>query len=272
MTANDGATESGHKKVDMLEDLAAKVTSMASVFADANAAREEERAVLRQKHSNVLSCIEDTKNDVIAEAARLKSTIESYEAKTQYELEQLRKDMLALLETKHSTAMDRIEALEVRCAEVEKALVDEIEERKKNTEEVLGMLQHQVDEISAPLSTETVIRKQNHEVVNSWANVLEKKLSDSIEDINKQLDEEKFKRDVLCTRVEKDMSVNHEEITKRQLKVQRWTHDLVNSLHNAINSEEALRGASQDSIIESISTFIRRFQEDIREEARMMTA
>ncbi|EER01647.1 hypothetical protein Pmar_PMAR008228 [Perkinsus marinus ATCC 50983] len=136
--------EANMDKTDMLEDLAERVAGMASVFAEANVAREKEREALREKHVQVLTCIEETKNDVVAETTRLRKTIDSYEAKSEHDLKRLEQEMRTLLETKHSEAMARIGELEERAAEVEKALVEEIENRKRHTESVLGMLQQKV--------------------------------------------------------------------------------------------------------------------------------
>ncbi|KAF4700296.1 hypothetical protein FOZ63_029964 [Perkinsus olseni] len=292
-----GLSESKSEKADMLEGLAKKVAGMAAVFTEANAAREKEREALREKHLNVLMCIEETKKDVIAEASRLRSTIESYEAKTDYELKRLDEELKTLLEAKHTEAMGRIEELERRATEVESALAAEIEERKRHTDSVLGMLQRQVEEISKSVETETAIRRSNHDVgwimniakppflsfvvgttlsnhvVSSTLKglqMLNKKLADSVEAVTKELDEEKFSRDVLCTTVRQQMSSNHEEVSKRQLCVQRWTQDLVDSLRKAIEAEEGMRSASQGSIIESISAFLRRFEEDIKGETGMV--
>ncbi|KAF4646540.1 hypothetical protein FOL46_005500, partial [Perkinsus olseni] len=55
-----GLSESKSEKADMLEGLAKKVAGMAVVFTEANAAREKEREALREKHLNVLMCIEET--------------------------------------------------------------------------------------------------------------------------------------------------------------------------------------------------------------------
>ncbi|KAF4681631.1 hypothetical protein FOZ60_011736 [Perkinsus olseni] len=258
-----GLSESKSEKADMLEGLAKKVAGMAAVFTEANAAREKEREALREKHLNVLMCIEETKEDVIAEASRLRSTIKSYEAKTDYELKRLDEELKTLLEAKHTEAMGRIEKLERRATEVENALAAEIEERKRHTDSVLGMLQRQVEEISKSVETETAIRRSNHDMLN-------KKLADSVEAVTKELDEEKFSRDVLCTTVKQQMTSNHEEVSKRQLRMQRWTKDLVDSLRKAIEVEEGMRSASQGSIIESISAFLRRFEEDIKGEAGMV--
>ncbi|EER14602.1 hypothetical protein Pmar_PMAR026782, partial [Perkinsus marinus ATCC 50983] len=98
---------------------------------------------------------------------------------------------------------------------------------------------------------------------------LTKRLTDSVEALKKELDEEKFRRDVLCTGVKQQMVSNHEEVSKRQLRVQAWTKDLIESLREAIAAEEGMREASQGSIINSISAFLQRFEEDIREEAGM---
>lgn len=53
------------------------------------------------------------RNDVVAEAARLRNTIDSYEAKSEHDLKRLEEEMRTLLETKHSEAMSRIGELEV---------------------------------------------------------------------------------------------------------------------------------------------------------------
>lgn len=245
-----------------LNSLTAQVEGMAAVFEEANKAREEHRKMLEERHQDVLRRITDTRDYVEQESKRLKDTLHTFQAKFNHELAGLRSDLLSDLNNMVVQIRTTISGLEGQVTDLEEALRQEKEDRIKQTEEILGGIRKQVEQLTSGLEQERKIR-QNRE------KELLKELSDAMDLLNTTLDTEKFNREQQYQGMKNEIDREQTRLGKRQYQIEVESTRLCTSLRDDLVEETKHRFEGQDGIVDNVSSFIKRFQDNIREEGRM---
>merc|ERR1711985_139936 len=95
---------------------------------------------------------------------------------------------------------------------------------------------------------------------------LMKELADAIESMNLAVDAEKFSREQQYMDFKQWAHSEQEQLGKRQYAVERETNDTLGNLREGLQEETQDRIDCQDGIVENITLFVKRFQDNIKEE------
>lgn len=245
-----------------LERLSREVHGMAQVFEDANKARDEQRKVMDQMHYDLLARIEATREYMSQEVVRLEATLDSFKRQFEHRLRELREDLMTKLNTKITAVRAQIAKLNVRIDEIDANLRTEVEERKKQMQEILVPIQKDVAQLVVQLEEEQQARRAKEGIYH-------KSLQDAVDLIEKNLDIEKFNREQQYMDFKVLGEYERERILKRQYVIEYEMKKALDVLDVNIQAETSNRLDTQDGIVKNMTSFIKAFQDNIKEEASM---
>ena len=124
-------------------------------------------------------------------------------------------------------------------------------------------MQKQAERLEDGLDRERKLRVQRESEI-------EKILEEEVILLNNQIDSEKFKREQQQMEIKVDLDRERERITKRQYEIQVKMDEGFEALKVDIEKETDHRNVCQDGIVDNVSAFIRKFQENVREEGKSM--
>jgi len=246
---------------ERLASLTNQVEAMAGVFNEANKARLEHRKMMEERHQDVLRRITSVRTYCNQESLRLDRQVCSFRDKFEHDLERLTNDMLQKLDNKVTTINARIEEQEHRVTELEVGLAKEREDRIQQTEEILGLIKKQVDSLTEGLAKETKIRQAREQEIM-------KQIVACKDEIDVTIDKEKFKQEQICMAIKKNAELEQERLARRQEIIAKDAHVGIQKQQASIEYETQTRILCQDSVVDNVSSFIQRFQDNIREEGQ----
>ncbi|CAD7927671.1 unnamed protein product [Amoebophrya sp. A120] len=245
-----------------LEQLGRDVESMGAVFEEANKAREEQRRVMDELHQDLLVRIQNVRDYMAQEVARLEATLASFQSKFEHELRTMREELMTKLNTKITAVRAQIAKLNQRIDEINSKLMQEIEDRKAHVQEVLVPIQKDVAQLVVQLDEEVKARHTKEAETR-------KNLQDAVDLLEKNLDTEKFNREQQYMDFKVLTEYERERILKRQYVIEYQMKKALDVLDIKIQEETSDRLDKQDGVVNTMTRFVRSFQENIREEARM---
>jgi len=260
--SKDGTTQRNSltSQQDMaLQKMSQEVERMSSVFEEAEKAREERRKQLDELHDDTMRRIRMTRDYTAQEARRTGDTMKSFEAKFGHEMQNMKDELLKELHDKSSVIEGILKGLEDRMLGLEKGLEQQHEDRKVQMESTLGKIGEEVAKLTADLDEERRARQRKEEE-------LMKELADAIEAMNLAVDAEKFSREQQYMDFKQWAHAEQERLGKRQYQVERETNDTLGNLREGLQEETQDRIDCQDGIVENITLFVKRFQDNIKEE------
>jgi hypothetical protein len=246
---------------ERLASLTNQVEAMAGVFNEANKARLEHRKMMEERHQDVLRRITSVRTYCNQESLRLDRQVCSFRDKFEHDLERLTNDMLQKLDNKVTTINARIEEQEHRVTELEHGLEKERLDRIQQTEEILGLIKKQVDSLTEGLAKETKIRQAREQEIT-------KQIVACKDEIDVTIDKEKFKQEQICMAIKKNAELEQERLARRQEIIAKDAHVGIQKQQASIEYETQTRILCQDSVVDNVSSFIQRFQDNIREEGQ----
>jgi len=242
-----------------LQKMSQEVDRMSSVFEEAEKAREERRKQLDELHDDTMRRIRMTRDYTAQEAKRTGDTMKSFEAKFSHEITNMRDELMKELHDKSSIIEGILNGLDDRMDGLEKSLAQQTEDRKRQMEETLGTIGEEVTKLTADLDEERRARQRREEE-------LMKELADAVEAMNLAVDAEKFSREQQYMDFKQWAHSEQERLGKRQYQVERETNDTLGNLREGLQEETQDRIECQDGIVENITLFVKRFQDNIKEE------
>lgn len=259
----DGAGETKNTAANAkLTALTEEVERMSAVFEEANKAREEQRKMMEELHQDTLRRINMTRDYMTQESKRLSDTMKSFTAKFEHELQSMKDELMTTLNTKVSSIRHNLSGLDVRAKELDQAIDQERKDRIKQTEEVLGPLQRRVDKVTTDLEKEKKIRQTREQE-------LMKELLDAVESLNGTVDMEKFNREQQYMDFKQTSEKERQNLEDRQVRIRTETALNLQALRSDLELETGNRIDNQDGIVDNVTVFIKRFQENIKEEGKM---
>jgi hypothetical protein len=245
-----------------LNSLSDGVERMASVFEEASRGREEQRRMMDLLHAKTMEQIQDARRYMEETMAEMSKKMEDFVAKFENELDETKDDLLARLKEKITALTAHIKHLEVRAANMQVAMDEEKAERKRETEQRLIPIRKQVAKLISSLDKEQKIRRRREEEMM-------KALDDAYENLNNTVDIEQVNRQ----QKQKDMldnnAVETRHLINRQKKIELSTGDRTEELRSDLENEMRYRVDCQNNVVENVTGFIQRFQENIKEEGQM---
>lgn len=240
----------------MLSALRDEVERMPAFYEDAMKAREECRKRLDELHSDTMRQIQLTRDHARQKSKHVQDTMKSFTAKFEHELQQMRDELRKELVVKSARIEDMIADLGRRMLDLEEGLAQQTRERKQQTEVVLGPIRDEVDRLTHDLEAERLGRRADEEAI-------EKLLADKVELVARTVDEEKFGREQQYVDLHKWVEMEQHLFAKRQYQVEKASEENLRDLRHELHLETKDRIECQDTIVENIASFIKRFQEQL---------
>lgn len=252
---------SGGRNAKLLK-LAQEVERMSEVFEEANRARAEERQLREDMHNDLLRRIQLVRDYMGTETKRLSELMKDFTSKFEKDLQDVKDELMTKLNTKISVANQSLSRLENWSSELDRAIEQERQDRLRETEAVMAPIRKKVARVEEDLVLEQKIRQVRSEE-------LMKDLIEATDSLNNTLDVDKFNREqyfkdlVLVTEDER------KSLEKRQIVTREETSQGMDKRREALNQETQNRIENQDGIVDNVTLFIKRFQENITEEGKM---
>merc|ERR1719335_237923 len=245
-----------------LNSLSAGVERMSSVFEEANRAREEQRRMMDLLHERTMEQIRDARRYMERMMEEMSKKMEDFVQKFEGELDTTKEELFEALRVKVAAIMKHIENLEARAQKMQEGLDKERADRIRETEEVLGPIRKQVAKLISSLEKESRIRQRREEEML-------KVLDDAAESLNHTVDVEKASRNQKQQDMIDDNTEEIRHLVNRQKKLELSSGDKTEELKLDIETEAKHRVDAQNNVVENITSFIQRFQANIKEEGKM---
>jgi len=229
------------------------------VFEEANKARAEQRKLMDEMHQDLLRRIQMTRDYMTQEAKRLADTTKSFTAKFEHEIQSMKEELTTVLKNKISQVNHALALLDARNKELEQAIEVERQDRIRQMEEVLGPPRKRVDKIMGELHAETKTRQAREQVMM-------KQLLDAAEYLNNDVDAEKFLREQQYMDFKLMSERERQSLEDRTVSTRQATQKSLAVLKTELEKEVDNRIVNQDGIVDNVTVFIKRFQENIKED------
>jgi len=213
-------------------------------------------------HHDLLLRIQSVRDYMAQEVARLEATLASFQSKFEHELRTMREELMTKLNTKITAVRASIAKLNQRIDEINSRLEQEIADRKAHVQEVLVPIRKDVSQLVVQLDEEVKARHTKEAETR-------KNLQDAVDLLEKNLDTEKFNREQQYMDFKVLTEYERERILKRQYVIEYQMKKALDVLDIKIQDETEDRLEKQDGVVNTMTRFVRSFQENIREEAKM---
>jgi len=242
--------------------LAKQVEGMRAVYDEANALKEQQRVLAEKRHAQVLAEISALQQEIVAETKRFLESMDSLEKVSREEIGSVRENLLELIQQRFQETVTRMEAIEAHQIKLDAALEEEIVQRKRQTEELVGSLRDQLIVLNTEITRETEIRKTD-------VARLKKAVEDKILGVNRALEDERFQRDLTTKTLKEQLQSDLDRTDRRQLRVVKCAEELVDGLAHAVRTEAKIRGATQTSIVQCVTVFVEKFKNNLDAEVNL---
>lgn len=254
--------QSGGSQNAKLQKLAKEVERMSEVFEEANRARAEERQLRDDMHQDLLRRIQLVRDYMAQETKRLNELLKEFTSKFELELQEVKDELMTKLNTQVSIANQKLTRLEGWGVELEAAIEQERQDRLRETEAVMAPIRKKVARLEEDLVLEEKIRKNRSEE-------LMKDLIEATDSLNNTLDVDKYNREQYFRDLEAVTLDERESLEKRQIIARDEQIKGVDKRRECLNEETDNRIENQDGIVDNVTLFVRRFQENMMEDAKM---
>jgi len=235
---------------------------MSEVFEEANRARAEERQLRDDMHQDLLRRIQLVRDYMAQETKRLNELLKEFTSKFELELQEVKDELMTKLNTQVSIANQKLTRLEGWGVELEAAIEQERQDRLRETEAVMAPIRKKVARLEEDLVLEEKIRKNRSEE-------LMKDLIEATDSLNNTLDVDKYNREQYFRDLEAVTLDERESLEKRQIIARDEQIKGVDKRRECLNEETDNRIENQDGIVDNVTLFVRRFQENMMEDAKM---
>lgn len=242
--------------------LAKQVDGMRAVYEEANALKEQQRVILDKRHVQVLGEIAQLQEVIAAETKRFSDAIAVLDTTASVEIARIHSELLETIRLRFEEASVRMQSIEENQVRMDAALEQEIIERQQQTEALVGKLRDQLLVLNDAITVETEIRK--NDLVK-----IRKALDDKVVAIDRDLDEERFQREISIQRVNEQLQQDLDRTDRRQLRTQKYADELVDGLAHAVRTEARTRGATQTSIVQCVTVFVEKFKHNLDTEVNL---
>ena len=244
----------------VVEVLACQVDAMKKVFDDANVARERQREFLDFRHQTTLKSIDSLRIEISSESQRFSDTLAGFARRGEAELAETRLELQAQLKTCFSTLAARLSDLATRQDALDAAIQQEISDRKDQTARLVADLQSSVAQLDAAINSEVVQR-------TSDVKTLTKLVADRDEQWTRQMDEQVLGRELAIGQLSAQLTADLGRAHGRQVRLSDWATNFFRQLEFSLAQEAQLRGATEQSIVDSVTKFVEKFKVNLDREA-----
>jgi hypothetical protein len=249
-------------QADALDALAKEVGKTPAAFREVQKNTEIRQRRVNEMLAETVRQINKVRNHTEQKVKHVTETTKSFSAKFDTELLRLSEGLKQEAAEAVVKMEEVLDGLDKTMTEAEAALVRQREERKRHIEENLGPIRDEAARILHALEAERKDRKRMEEDFETF-------LVDEVESINKLIGEEKFSREQQLKEFVGSIEVGQQRIEKRQLLVINEIRTTVEQTRVEHQTMVKDRKKSQDSIVESIASFVSRCQEQAEKESSL---
>lgn len=255
-----------HKEVSeqhqKLNQLAAGVERMASVFEEEKHTREEQRRIMDLLHKHTMEQIQDARKFMEETMAEVARKIEDFAAKWDNQLDETKEELLAILKERVASMTSTINSLEERSKSLQVGLDKEKADRKREIEEKVRPIWKAVAKLIDRLGREERIRQRRQKE-------MQKELDQGVDFLNNSVDVLKANREQKQKDMFDDNSREYKRLENRQKKMEISTSEKIEEPIEDLDNERRHRIDIQNRTVDEVTNFIGRFQENVREEGEM---
>jgi hypothetical protein len=245
-----------HQKLNML---AAGVERMASVFEEEKRCRDEQRRIMDLLHKHTMEQIKYARKFMEETMAEMARKIEEFAAKWDNALDDTKEELLAILREKVAAMSASIDALEERSQKLQVGLDEEKAARKREIEEKVRPIWKAVAKLIDRLGREERIRRRRQQE-------MQKELDDGVDFLNNSVDILKANREQKQKDMFEDNEYEFRRLVNRQKKMEISTSEKIEEPIADLDNEISHREFIQNGMVSEVTSFIQRFQENVREE------
>lgn len=245
------------KDNEKLKGLQNQMGEMHNDFEDMKRTREEAKKQLEAKFLDIYKKIQSMKDAIDSEAKRVNDSLKAFQSKFEYLLNQLRENMYKDFNDEKNYTRGLLEAHHKRMDHLEQMIINEREERMRQTDEQLNPIRNHLANLQKDHDNDKAERLQHEKEIY-------RNISDNVFELNEKLNREKDERNT-------KIALLKEETTKDLKQRDKFFSDFQNTLHNEMqNLKDELFGemdnrfAHQNQIVDNISNFLKTFQETLK--------
>jgi hypothetical protein len=219
--------------------------------------REEAKKQLEAKFQDIYKKIEKLKEAMNSEALRVNDCLKAFQTKFEILLKDLKETVFREINMEKEFVRKRFEDQEKEMSRLEKMIIEEREERLRQTDEQLKPIREQLIKLEKEQKVEKEERIHNEKETMRY-------IDDNVFEINENIDKERNDRTTKMVVLREEIK---EEIRARDHTFSEFQKKVVNDIQivrDEIKFEMDNRFNHQNSIIDNISNFMKTFQETLR--------
>lgn len=247
---------------ERLNKLAAGVERMSSVFEEEKHAREEQRKIMDLLHAHTMEQVQEVRKYMQQLHVEMQQKIQDFSTKFDHELDDMKEELIARLKEKIAAMTVRMQSLEERAEKWKVGLDEERAERIRQTEQVLNPIRKQIAKLIHFLGREQRIRRRRQEEML-------KALDTAVENLNRTADVEEATREQKQKDMLDDDAWEFRRLENRQRQISLSTAEMIEEPQSSLDHEVTHRVDAQNNVVETVTSFMQRFRENIREESQM---
>jgi SF-assemblin/beta giardin len=254
LTGTVKKTVNEREKLSLLKD---QMEDMSGDYETMRKAREEAKKQLDAKFADVYSKIQGTRDYVTDQGRQINEQLKDFQHHFQGELKSLKDFTSKTFEDEQNARESANKAAHERMDYLEKSILEEKKERIQQTEDMLLPIRNGLDALEKGFETEKNIRiEREKEILDT--------LDEEVKTMNERMDSERLDR-VNKLQSLRDMIYN--DINTQNNHIEKFKLDSMNALSDmkeGVETEMRSRLDHQDHLLDSLSGFIRTFQNTLK--------
>lgn len=225
-------------------------------YEDMKKNREETKKQLESKFLEIHKRLDNLKQNMKIEATRIKNSLKAFSSKFENQMNDLRNRFRAVKQRQSDAVRKRLNKNQNSIAELTKLIKEEREERMKEANDKFLPLEEKARDIVSFQEKEMEIEKShNKKILRS--------LDDNAFDLNEKLDHEADIRKTEITILKEEYKQNLADKDDQYCDLKTELTDGLKVIKEVIKKEMDKRFDHQDGIIDSLSNFLKTFQDTL---------
>jgi hypothetical protein len=230
---------------------------MGNDFEDMQRAREEAKKQLEAKFQDVHRKIQATKDYVASEGKRVNDLLKAFQGKFEFQLHELQDFVQKSLDQERREREVLAKQSQDRMDLLERMIIAEAEERKKQTDEMLAPIRAHLNSLQKSHDSEHQARLEKE------TEIIER-IDTEVFKIGETMDEERTERIVKQGALRDALNNEIESQAKARERFQRQTLEAMSDMKEGLEAELTTRLDQQDSVIDNVSNFLKTFQDTLK--------
>eukprot|EP00421_Protoceratium_reticulatum_P054249 CAMPEP_0168492450 /NCGR_PEP_ID=MMETSP0228-20121227/70216_1 /TAXON_ID=133427 /ORGANISM="Protoceratium reticulatum, Strain CCCM 535 (=CCMP 1889)" /LENGTH=328 /DNA_ID=CAMNT_0008509215 /DNA_START=1 /DNA_END=987 /DNA_ORIENTATION=- len=243
-----------------VSSLSEKVSRMGSIFEEESRARSSQRHIVKELHEDQMKRIDEIGTEIDGSIAELASHMENFVSSSRQLLKDSYDGLHGNLRGRVDKLIPRLRELETRAHAVQTGLEEERQARLRETSEVLLPIKVQIERLEKDLDRERKVR-ENRDVE------IKQQMEQAVAALDGALDTETAARKQRVDAAIKECEEDHKLLLKRQDKMEHGLEEVKDELLKEMDLEQEQRIGAQDPVVEALTSFIQKFQKNIKEQS-----